>query len=131
MRLRDIEKNLDQSYWDAFKRLAAIRDEQAAIRPQYRHYLDLEGDAKRYESQIRRIAGALRNAEPGQRVPLWEVLSAIIGETHEIQVIELEHIVRYLGFSTTRSAIESALKTHPKAFRIRMSGRNKFVSLKG
>ncbi|MGO9542553.1 MAG: hypothetical protein ACLPN2_18385 [Terriglobales bacterium] len=155
MRLGDIQKGLDQSYRDAFDRLTAIREEQTTIRSQYRRYLDLETEAKRYENRIRRIGGALRNmsamgqhgavlldkgkdwgdeisvANSEESIPLWEIFATILAETGEIQVIELERMLDHLKFKTTRSAIESALKTHPNEFRVRMSGRNKFVSLKG
>ncbi len=158
MRIGDVTKGLDLSYRDAFERLTAIRNEQNTIRSQHRRFLDLDADAKRYEERIRRIGATLRNlrketlsehdavllelgknydnaiaiaATPEENLPLWEVIATILAETQELQVIELERILEYLGFKTTRSAVESSLKTHPNEFRIRMSGRNKFVSLKG
>ena len=154
MRLGDIQTRLAQSQQDAFKRLAALHDEQNKLRPQYRRYLDLEAQVKLYEARIRRTAAALKEKdsyEPVEEsvrkgkdvsniegvavtyddVPLWEIILAILEETGELQVIELENALAHLGIETSRSAIESALKTHRNEFRIRMSGRCKFVSLKG
>lgn len=156
VRLTDIDDGLQLAYKDAFERLSAIHDEQRAIQSHYSRYRDLIDEAKRYETRIKRIAGALQHhaekwpqkaeivtgygkdffdeikvAVQQESISLWEVITAILEQTGEIQVIELENVLDFLGFVTTRSAIESALKTHPKEFRVRMSGRNKFISLKG
>jgi hypothetical protein len=153
MRYGDIQKRLTQSQKTAFRQLAAIHDEQNKLRPQYRRYLDLEAQAKFYESRIKRTAAALQDedefesldesAKKGRDisrivgvavnyadVPLWEIMLAVLEETGELQVIELETALTHLGFKTSRSAIESSLKTHRNEFQIRASGRNKFVSLK-
>lgn len=154
MRYGDIEKRLRQSHKDAYSRLADIRQEQSGLYPSYRRYLDLEKQAAFYEGRAKRIVAALRekidiNAADelvkGKKslgnaviltmnaddVPLWEIISAVLEETGELQVIQLELALKNLGIETSRSAIESALKTHQNDFRIRMSGRNKFISLKG
>lgn len=65
------------------------------------------------------------------RFPLWKIIREIIRQVTEIRVYELEAHLRGFGVKTTRSAIESALLTHRKEFRIEKRGREKFVSLKG
>jgi hypothetical protein len=154
VRYGDIEKRLRQSHKDAYGRLVAIREEQSNLYPAYRRYVDLEKQAAFYENRAKRIAAALREkvdvdatdesvkqkknlgnavllAMNPNDVPIWEIISAILEETGELQVVELELALRNLGIKTSRSAIESAFKTHQNEFRIRMSGRNKFVSMKG
>lgn len=63
--------------------------------------------------------------------PLWRVIREVVRQTAEIRVYELEAHLRQFGLKkATRPAIESALSTHPKEFRITKRGREKFVSLK-
>jgi len=63
--------------------------------------------------------------------PLWQVIREIVRQTAEIRVFELGAHLKSFGLSASRPAIESALATHPKEFRIVKRGREKFVSLKG
>lgn len=65
------------------------------------------------------------------KVPMWKLIREIVRQTPEIQIVELESAVREFGAKTSRQAIESALETHRKEFRIIKRGREKFVSLKG
>jgi hypothetical protein len=62
---------------------------------------------------------------------LWRVIREIVRQTVTIRVFELEDHLKTFGIKTTRAAIESALATHPKEFRITKRGREKYVSLKG
>jgi hypothetical protein len=64
------------------------------------------------------------------RFSLWRVVREIIRQTSEIRIYELEAHLKQFGLKASRSAIESALATHPKEFRISKRGREKFVSLK-
>ena len=62
--------------------------------------------------------------------PLWKVMREILKQTTEIRVYELESHLKSFGIRAARSAIESALTTHRKDFKIAKRGREKFVSLK-
>lgn len=62
---------------------------------------------------------------------LWRVIREIVRQTVTIRVFELEDHLKTFGIKTTRAAIESALATHTKEFRITKRGREKYVSLKG
>lgn len=62
--------------------------------------------------------------------PLWRIIREIVRQTAEIRVFELEAHLKGFGLAATRPAIESALDTHPKEFRVTKRGREKFVSLK-
>ena len=154
VRFGDIKTRLLQTHKDAAKHLHSIHNRQNDLRSAYREYLDLESQAKFYETRMKRVNAALREHEDFENVtdsiksgknvsktigiamdaysvPLWEIVAAILETTGELQVIELESILKFLEIETSRSAIESALKTHRDAFQIRASGRAKFVSLKG
>lgn len=62
---------------------------------------------------------------------LWRVIREVVRQTAEIRVYELEAHLKQFGLKkATRPAIESALATHPKEFRIVKRGREKFVALK-
>jgi len=65
------------------------------------------------------------------RYPLWKILRELVRQAVDIRVYELQGHLKAFGIDTTRSAIESALATHEKEFRITKHGREKFVSLKG
>ena len=62
--------------------------------------------------------------------PLWKVMREVLKQTAEIRVYELENHLQSFGVKAARSAIESALLTHKKDFRVTKRGREKFVSLK-
>jgi hypothetical protein len=62
---------------------------------------------------------------------LWRVIREVVRQTAEIRVFELEAHLKQFGMKkASRPAIESALATHPKEFRITKRGREKFVALK-
>jgi hypothetical protein len=62
--------------------------------------------------------------------PLWKVMREVLRQVPEIRVYELEAHLKMFGVKASRSALESALKTHPRQFRLTKRGREKFVSLK-
>jgi hypothetical protein len=62
---------------------------------------------------------------------LWRIIREIVRQTTEIRVYELEAHLKAFGIKTNRTAIESALATHAREFRITKRGREKYVSLKG
>lgn len=154
MRYGDIAKRLLQRQKDAVKRLSEIHGKQDELRSAYRQYLDLDEDARRYEKRMARIIAALREqsefenlsntvkngnspsktmgiAMNAEATPLWEIIVAILEETGELRVIELELLLKILNLETSRSAIESSFRAHPNEFRIRGDRHGKFVSLKG
>jgi len=62
--------------------------------------------------------------------PLWKVIREVLRQTSEIRVYELEEHLKSFRVKASRSAIESALATHKKEFRITRRRREKFVALK-
>ena len=63
-------------------------------------------------------------------IPLWKIIREILRQTSEMRVYELENHLASFSVKASRSAIESALATHKKEFRIEKHNREKFVSLK-
>jgi hypothetical protein len=65
------------------------------------------------------------------KVSLWRVIREIVGQIGKIRVYELEAHLKSFGLKkVSRPAIESALNTHPKEFKLTRHRREKFVSLK-
>lgn len=66
------------------------------------------------------------------KVSLWRVIREIVRQTPKIRVYELEEHLKSFGIKkASRPAIESALDTHPKDFKLTRRGRETFVSLRG
>ncbi len=126
-RLRDLEEMVrakDESFRIGISLLLGI--------PQK---VNLKGDAyaatnRDYEDFAE--AGIIPDAEElaVSNFPLWKVIREILRQTSEIRVYELEEHLRSFEVKASRSAIESALLTHKKQFRIIKRGREKFVALK-
>jgi hypothetical protein len=64
-----------------------------------------------------------------QDLMLWETMLAILEETGEIQLSELQHMLEQLGKPVTRRAIEKAIQAHKKELSTRPKGRDRLVSL--
>jgi len=96
---------------------------------------DSEGNA--YASGFRRDAQAYQTAIDVDldeirldQFPLWKIIREVLRQVPEMRVYELESHLKRFGVKAERSAIESALKTHRKQFKIAPRGREKFVAWK-
>jgi hypothetical protein len=49
----------------------------------------------------------------------------------EAQVGNIAHFLEWIGLTSNRQAIESAINTHEETFKIDKRGREKFISLQG
>ena len=82
------------------------------------------GDA---ENDIQLDAAAMNLS----RYPLWKIIREILRQVPEMRVYELEAHLKAFGVpKAQRSAIESAIKTHRKQFKVTKRGREKFVAWK-
>src|SRR6476646_3653605 len=149
--IQDIRDSLqDQIVADA-KELEKIKKAMKRIRAAHQRYLDLLERAKQTEERVLAAASVLhqdrysdtesmkeflakRGVEveqsPPQKRNLWIAMREIVRQVPQIQVVELEMLLRRLNWEVSRAAIESALATHNEAFRIIRKGRQKFVALK-
>ena len=64
------------------------------------------------------------------KYPLWKIIREVLRQVPEMRVYELEAHLKTFGVDAERSAIESALNTHRKQFKITKRGREKFVAWK-
>jgi NH3-dependent NAD+ synthetase len=64
------------------------------------------------------------------KLPLWLAMRAILEQTTEVQVVDLQDALEHFGIKASRQAIESALASHKETFETKTRSRDKFVSLK-
>ena len=69
-------------------------------------------------------------ADLQEEMPLWKMVREVVRQSEELRIVELENVMRSLKVKTSRQAIEAAIDAHKRTFKIRRSGREKFVSLK-
>ena len=151
VRFADIEKRLDQQYIEDVKQLRKNYSEQNRLRPSVVRFHDLEREAKLRQDRIARVVMLLRDKKFEQtrrellagndvsreivvpvadNPPLWLAMKAIVEQTTEVQVVELQNALEYFKIKASRQAIESALASHKETFETKTRGREKFVSLK-
>jgi hypothetical protein len=147
----DIRDSLQDQIVAGGKELAKIKGEMKRLRAAHHRYLDLMERAKRTEERLLATAYVLYEdrysdvesikeflAERGvhvepitrQKHNLWMAMREIVRQVPQIQVVELELLLRRLNRKVSRAAIESALETHKDVFHISRKGRQKFVALK-
>jgi hypothetical protein len=151
IRFSDIEKRLDQQYTEDVRQLRKNYSEQNKLRPFVVRFHDLEREAKAREDRIVRVVMLLGEEKfadtrkellagndvsmeivvsVDDKLPLWLAMKAIVEQTTEVQVVDLQDALEYFGVKTSRQAIESALASHKETFETKTRGREKFVSLK-
>jgi len=131
-----------------FDRLKAIDTEQVKLRAGYLQYRDLEDEKQARAERLRRTASvvprdhidiAVGDQDEDEfnsyivkvsELALWEAMLAVLQETGEIQLFELQHVLEQFGKKVTRRAIENAIVVHGSEFRAVSKGRERFVSLK-
>jgi hypothetical protein len=150
IRFGDIRERLQRQYDADYEYLENNYEEQNKLLPQVQRFRDLEREAKVRRERAGRIIAVLGEKKFKDRdedlkrktgvttgiyfdcedLPLWTLMSAIVEQVPEIQVVDLQAALGYFGKKVTRQAIESALASHRDTFDTHTRGREKFVSLK-
>jgi hypothetical protein len=110
-----------KAHEDSANALKALLGSKAFIEAMSEDTSEAIGD----ELEIYPTVGDLRQA-----APLWQHVQQYLRFVPEAQVGEIVEFLDWLEIETSRQAVESAIKTHPKMFKVRKSGRESFVSLK-
>ena len=156
VRFKDVVSGMAQQASSETDAMQSIQDELTALRPGYQRYRELTEELRVREERARITAGLFAGAVAtdadaavfaavidklkqaglsdvivADEAPLWKILREVLRQVPEMQVIDLEHVLRDLGLKTTRQAIDSAIAAHNGTFIIRKRGREKFISLKG
>ncbi len=159
-RFKDIVAGLNQQTLRRSKELAADLTELNGLRANWQRYNELSKQIESKERALKIGYALLLNAplkvgkgdayegpdeafekdaedlsiDPADlelsKFSLWRVIREVVRQSTEIRVYELEAHLKQFGLKATRAAIESALATHPREFRITKRGREKYVSLK-
>ena len=151
VRFADIKKRLDQQYQEDVKYLRKNYSEQNKLRPAVLRFHDLEREAKLREERMERVVMLLgedkfsdtrRELLKGidvskeiaisvdDKLPLWLAMKAIVEQTTEVQVVDLQDALEYFHIKASRQAIESALASHKETFETKTRNRDRFVILK-
>ena len=151
IRFGDIEKRLNQQFTEDERQLKKNYAEQNRLRPEVIRFNDLEREAKAREERMARVIMLLgedkfidtrRELLKGRdvskeivtntddKLPLWLAMKAIVEQTTELQVVDLQDTLQYFKIKASRQAVESALASHRETFETKTRGRDKFVSLK-
>ena len=136
-------------------RIAEDREEMLKNEESYRRFLDLRRDADSREDRVHRLMGligpdhffegadqqiierGLFGDDPDEvqalreRLSLWEAISEYLAVAGETRISQVQVFLNHMGIKATRSAIDSALRQHGEAFKIRKRGRDKYVARKG
>jgi hypothetical protein len=137
------------------KRQKEIRAEMHNLSEAHNRYLSLQRESKAHEDSANALKSLLGPdaliaamkqddsdsigsemeiypavAQLREAAPLWQHVQQYLRFVPEAQVGEIVDILRWLKIEANRQAVESALKTHSRIFRVRKQGREKFVSLK-
>ncbi len=82
------------------------------------------------ETSASELTGGSANTLRSQ-LPLWEAMKEYLQHVPEARIGEMEEFFSHIGYDEgNRQAMESALKRHPKEFRVRRKKREKFISLR-
>jgi hypothetical protein len=143
--VKDMEElNKLRPSWQRYRELSAqAESKERSVKIGYALMLNAPTQAKAdvcaYTKSIDQAFGAFSDADLTLsetdidllKMSLWRVIREVVRQVVEIRVFELEEYLNTFGLKASRPAIESALATHPKEFKITKRGREKFVSLKG
>ena len=132
--LRRMEKTLE----DKTKGVYALNEELIELAPKYERFLEVNRQMERDQELIDKLRVVLASPhkmdlderEKGG-YKLWELIEVYLRYVREAQVGNIAHFLEWIGLTSKRQAIESAINTHPEMFRIEKRGREKYVSLKG
>lgn len=137
------------------KRQREIGEEMHNLSDAYNRYIALQRESKAHEESAKGLQALLgpkafveamkqdKSAAIGEELeiypsarslresaPLWQHVQQYLRFVPEAQVGEIVEFLAWLEIETSRQAVESAIKTHPRIFAVKKRGREKFVSLK-
>ncbi len=153
-RLKDIIAGLERQARSDAAALNTMQDRLHELHPHYREYIELVSRLRQTEERaaatlgmlfgvkspnIEKIVDSYNELESAgstvitsvSDLPLWKTIREMLRHVPEMQVIDIERMMKELGVQTGRTAIDSAIATHKDIFAVRKRGREKFISLKG
>ncbi|MGB8771526.1 MAG: hypothetical protein WCC92_18075 [Candidatus Korobacteraceae bacterium] len=95
----------------------------------YHRYEDLSEASQAKARLLDRLEAILGKTKHLQYLKLWEVLELYLNFVPEAQVADILGFLEWVGYKSTRQAIESTVKTHNTRFAVRKEGWDRFISL--
>jgi hypothetical protein len=151
----DVYNTLQQRLVYVCGRVNKIRERMKELASAYNEFVELRDELQRHTEQINNLKGVFGPAftevetsdesaviggtseitpswrEVRDTLPLWIALREYLSAAGEARVGEAEEFLNFLQFpNVRRQSIESALRRHPDVFRVRKTGKEKFISLK-
>jgi hypothetical protein len=111
------------------RQLMLLDTEQNQLADAYHRYVELREITRtkaRLPDRLHAILGKSKNL---QHLKLWEVLELYLSFVPEAQVADILGFFDWVGYKSTRQAIESTIKTHKSQFVVRKEGWDRFISL--
>jgi hypothetical protein len=109
--------------------LKAIDSEKAELADKYHRYQELN-EAEFSKSQLlMKLEAIVGRTDHLRHVNLWEILEVYLSFVTEAQVADILGFFEWIGYKTTRQAVESIIKTHKHRFAVRKDGWDRFISL--
>jgi len=140
-RLSDVSSAIKHRLEYERSRLADVTTEMEKLAAAYNRFKDLKEESEKRQESIRRLSlvfdvQKVKNPAPNAPMSgafgyaLWQVMETYLQFAEKAKVAEIMEFLEWVKFTTTRQAVESAIATHPKVFRVTKDGWEKYVSLK-
>lgn len=150
----DIFRSMERRLQHESHRIKAVRAKMDVLAESYNSYVDLMRTLKECEDRIKRIQAILvpsgmtsesLRADPNivgdgnevwpspaslrGKLTTWEILAEYLAHISEANIEEFQTFCQAVGLDVvTRQAIESALRTHPKLFKVTKRAGEKYLS---
>ena len=111
------------------KQLAAIDVERAELEDKYQRYRELYESESSKSQLLMKLQAIVGRTDNLKRISLWEILEVYLTFVPEAQVADILGFFEWIGYKTTRQAVESIVKTHKHRFAVRKDGWDRFISL--
>jgi hypothetical protein len=150
-----IQESMHSRLWHEEQRIREINERLKELTKAYNEFLDLQKEAetrKRRMGVLFSLVGPIDyHAPEGQEtehktamsvlseradelsagLPVWKAMREYLQHAREARIGEMEAFFKEVNYADgNRQAMESALKRHPKIFKIRKEKREKYISLK-
>jgi hypothetical protein len=135
--LDHVLQRMQKALEEKSKRVYALNDELIELAPKYDRFLEVNRQMERDQDLIDKLRAVLASPhkmdlderEKGG-YKLWELIEVYLRYVREAQVGNIAHFLEWIGLTSNRQAIESAINTHPETFDIEKRGRDKYISLR-
>ena len=111
------------------KQLKAGDAELNALADAHSRYEELLETQRTRARLLDRLEAILGKTDFLKQLKLWEVLEIYLGFVPEAQVADILGFFDWIGYKSSRQAIESTIKTHKSLFAVRKEGWDRFISL--